>query len=343
MKNLLVLFSILFVIGCKKVKQMDYPIVNISQESNNHFVIAFGSCNNQAMPNPFWKQIKAQKPDVWIWGGDVIYSDTEDMHVLQKNYQFQLQNSDYKDFIKNTNLLGTWDDHDYGENDGGIAYPKKIASQQLFLDFIGVSKSDSIRRNREGVYHSATFYNGKIKIIVLDTRYHRTGLTPDPTGKKRYIPQNSGSLLGATQWQWLAQELTQSKADFNVIMSSIQVLSAEHGFESWGNMPHEVQKLEQIILKSNAKGVILLSGDRHISEISMKKIGNDSLPLVDFTSSGITHSYNDFKGENNPYRVSKVVSEKSYGILRFDLINNSVYMEMWGEHNRLLEQLRFDF
>jgi len=46
--------------------------------SNVDFVIAFGSGNNQMLENPFWKQLTAQKPDVWIWGGDIIYSDTED-------------------------------------------------------------------------------------------------------------------------------------------------------------------------------------------------------------------------------------------------------------------------
>ena len=33
-----------------------------------------------------------------------------------------------------------------------------------------------------------------------------------------------------------------SKADFHIIMSSIQVWSNEHGFETWGNFPHEVDK-----------------------------------------------------------------------------------------------------
>jgi alkaline phosphatase D len=39
-------------------------------------------------------------------------------------------------------------------------------------------------------------------------------------------------MLGVTQWAWLEKELTISKADFNVIMSSVQLLSAEHGFET---------------------------------------------------------------------------------------------------------------
>ncbi len=309
--------------------------------SNVDFVIAFGSCNNQMLENPFWKQLTAQKPDVWIWGGDIIYSDTEDMKMLADNYNIQQKKTDYQAFAKSTKVLATWDDHDYGMNDGGTEYPKKKESQQLFLDFLNVPTLDA-RRSQEGVYTSQTFEvrDRSVKIIVLDTRYFRSKLTPDVSGKKRYIPNasNVGTMLGETQWQWLQKELFTSKSDFNIIMSSVQVLSYEHGFESWGNMPDEVKKLENLILESKAKGVIILSGDRHISEISLKKIGADNIPMIDFTSSGMTHSYTGYKGEANPFRVSQVIFEKSYGLLRLNLETRMVQMEMWGEGNKILEK-----
>ena len=37
--------------------------------------IMFGSCNKVAMDQPFWPIIADYQPDVWIWGGDNIYSD----------------------------------------------------------------------------------------------------------------------------------------------------------------------------------------------------------------------------------------------------------------------------
>ncbi|MDP2087994.1 MAG: alkaline phosphatase D family protein [Flavobacteriaceae bacterium] len=337
---------ILLLISCKpSFKEHIKSQKNIEQQASD-FVIAFGSCNNQQLENPFWEQLTTQKPDVWIWGGDIIYSDTEDMKVLRDNYQIQQNNIDYQNFIKNTTIMGTWDDHDYGVNDGGTEYWKKKESQQLFLDFLNVAKDDS-RRIQEGIYFSKTFdVNAhSVKIIVLDTRYFRSALTPDKKGKKRYVPNKfgEGTMLGETQWNWLKNELSNSKAYFNIIMSSVQVLSNQHGFETWGNMPHEVEKLENIIIESKAKGVILLSGDRHISEISLKKIGKESIPLVDFTSSGMTHSYAGFSGEENPYRVSEVVFEKSYGIIRLNFQSYSAEMEMWGENNKSLEYLRIHF
>ncbi len=304
------------------------------------FVIAFGSCDNQSLENNLWKEIKKNKPDVWIWGGDIIYSDTEDMNYLQQNYLRRKSNKDYIDFIKNVDVMGTWDDHDYGLNDGGFEYPKKDESQQLFLDFMDVEKNDN-RRLQKGIYYSKEYgFNEKsIKIIILDTRYFRTGLTYDTETDKKYKPNKygEGTILGETQWEWLKNELKNSTASFNIIVSSIQFLSFEHGFETWGNMPHEVDKLENLIKSSQAKNIIIISGDRHISEISKKHLDGVLNPLIDFTSSGLTHSYTDINEETNLYRVGNLVSNKSFGILKFEYHNNAVRMEARGENNVIYE------
>lgn len=314
-------------------------LVSSCQSAKNEITIAFGSCNNQTLQNTLWKEIEKNNPSIWIWGGDIIYTDTEYMTFMEKNYLKQKNNTEYKNFIKNVDVLGTWDDHDYGLNDGGKEYLKREESQQLFLDFFDVPKND-IRRKQKGIYYSKDYFVEKnnVKIIILDTRYFRTSLTRDTLSTKRYKPAltNEGTMLGKKQWNWLENELKSSKADYNIIMSSIQFLSYEHGFESWGNMPSEVDKFEKLLASSKAKNVILLSGDRHISEISKKEIQGLSYPIIDFTSSGMTHSYTSFKSEPNKYRIADVVSEKSFGILTINFDLNTVKMEMKGENNMLL-------
>jgi len=262
------------------------------------------------------------------------------MKFMRENYALQKKDSAYQDFIKKVPTIGTWDDHDYGINDGGAGYSKKDSVQQIFLDFFNVDPNDP-RRSQKGVYFSKKIKinNYSINILLLDTRYFRSDLTKDPTGKKRYIPNRmgEGTFLGKKQWIWLANELKNSKADYNIIISSVQFLSYKHGFESWGNMPHEVEKLKKLISSSKAKGVIILSGDRHIAEISIDSIPNIPYPLIDITSSGLTHSYTSFSGEANPYRVGNVVSDKNFGILKFDFKSNTVQMEIRGENNILYE------
>ncbi len=341
MRIIILLLSITF-LGCKSHQ----PKITTIPNKKTDFSIAFGSGNNQNKKNPFWEQLTAQKPDVWIWGGDNIYCDTEDMSVLIKNYEILQNDTAYQNFAKTTTILEAWDDHDYGMSDGGAYYSKKKESQEIFLDFFNVPANE-VRRTREGTYYSqiVDVDKHKVKIIMLDTRYFRSDLDPDPSEKKRYLPtqDTTKTMLGEMQWQWLTNELNHSKADFNIIYSSIQVLSSLHGFETWGNMPHEQKKLEKIILNSKAKNVILLSGDRHISEISQKKIGVNQIPLTDFTSSGLTHSYEAFSGEENPYRVEKLINVKSYGLLNFDFEHDTVEMQMWGENNKLLQTYRLAF
>ena len=72
-------------------------------------------------------------------------------------------------------------------------------------------------------------------MLVLDTLYFRTALIKaSKETKKRDVANmdRNDSVLGAAQWNWLENELKTSTADFNIIVSSIQILSSEHGFET---------------------------------------------------------------------------------------------------------------
>lgn len=320
------------------------PVYLLSQEAQKdttNFVIAFGSCNKQNVENVLWKEIKKNNPNLWIWGGDNIYADTDNMKKMEKMYQQQLQQQDYANLIKNTEVLATWDDHDYGINDGGVEFHKKDEAQQLFLDFLNVPK-DSPKRIQQGVYTSKNFKtnSGEIKVIVLDTRYFRTALTKSKIKGKRYEPNPNveGTILGETQWKWLTNELNNSTTDFNIIVSSIQILSSEHGFEKWANFPHEVEKLNNLIKSSKAKGVILLSGDRHLSEFSKTKLEGVNYPIIDFTSSGLTHAYTKYKYEPNQYRFKDVVSTISFGTLKINTKAKTVLFQMRGTDNKILQQ-----
>jgi alkaline phosphatase D len=334
MKYIIIIFTFLL-LSCKQPLKKN--------EFNNDLIISFGSCNNQRIQNELFDDIVKNKPAIFIWGGDIIYSDTDNPLVLANNYQQFKQDSTYQQFLKKVKVVGTWDDHDYGLNDGGFENPIKEEAKHLFLDFFNVPKQDK-KREQEGVYSSTIVKKDSnfVKVILLDTRYFRTKLTNDSTGEKRYIPNKygEGNMLGDTQWNWLENELSNSTANYNIIVSSIQFLSKEHGFEAWGNMPHEIDRLQKLILKSKAKNVIILSGDRHIAEISKTNIGKFKYPLIDFTSSGLTHAYTSFSGEKNPFRISNVIHQINFGILKFDFKANQVLFEIRGKDNILLEHFK---
>ncbi len=279
------------------------------------FRIAFGSCNKQWKPNYMWRAIVNCKPDLWIWLGDSVDATTEDMGYLRSQYEKQKQNPEYAELRKRCPIIGTWDDNDYGMTNGTRHYAKKAESQQLFLDFIDEPKK-SPRRKQEGVYASYTYGKpaGRIKVILLDLRYNADEPGPE------------SDLLGTKQWQWLESELRDSKDDIVLLGSSIQLLSHEHPYEHWGNYPKSQKRILQLLADAKPKLTIVLSGDRHLAEISQSDDSNLQYPLYEVTSSGLTHHVDFFyhlraifSPEKNRYRVGELFYEKNFGVIDINL------------------------
>ena len=300
--------------------------------------LAFGSCNRQNLPQPMWQPILAHQPDLFMFLGDNIYGDTDDMKVLEKKYDLQKNQVDYKKLRTTMPVIGLWDDHDYGKNDAGKEYPFKEESQQLFLDFFDVSKSD-VRRERKGIYssHDLKWKSHSIRVILLDARYHRDEL--ERINRVYQVNENS-SILGEEQWNWLDHQLSDEEVSLYIIASGIQFIPEDHDYEKWANFPSEVKRFKDVLASSKAKGIIILSGDRHISEFSKEKIDGLDYPLVEFTSSGLTHSSTNFSGEPNRKRILNVIKDKSFGLVKFYFQDNSVALEMRGTNNLTLQEYK---
>jgi alkaline phosphatase D len=293
--------------------------------------IAFGSCCRPELPQPFWSAVQALQLAAWCWLGDNVYADTADLDRMREIYARQRAVPGYAALLAEGRIpvIGTWDDHDYGKNDAGKEFPAKAGSQQAFLDFMG-EPADSPRRTQEGVYAARTFQDGPhaVKVILLDTRYHR-----DPIG-------SDGTILGETQWAWLAAQLNGSTADLHLIVSSIQVASAEHRFEKWGNFPKERSRLLDLVASSKARGVIFLSGDRHHAEISRIDPGGENAagyPIYDVTSSSLTHPRKT-SGEPNRHRLpdTGTIHERNFGLVEVDWESGAVHIRILDPEGREL-------
>jgi alkaline phosphatase D len=176
-------------------------------------------------------------------------------------------------------------------------------------------------------------------VLLLDTRYFRDALLASADTARRYGANEAGDLLGEAQWRWLEEELRSSDAQVHIIGSSIQVLAEDHGFEKWANFPRSRQRLFDLIADTQAPGAVLLSGDRHIGEISRYDAPGVSYPLYDLTSSGLTHVYEE-ADEPNRHRVSDLIKVLNFGLITIDWSSSPVQLtfQIRGDGGKVLAE-----
>jgi alkaline phosphatase D len=268
---------------------------------------AFGSCHDVQRPAGLWEAIGALNPTAFVWLGDIVYADTQDMSRTRKLYDDLKAFPSYAAVAAKTRVLGTWDDHDYGGNDLGKEYPMRTESQQALLDFLD-EPLDSARRRQTGVYTSVDFGADpyRVRVILLDTRYHRD--RPGP----------AGDILGEEQWAWLRAQLEGSTAAVHILASSIQVVAEQHGFEKWGNFPSARAKLLALVDELAPRNLIVISGDRHFAELSRLERGPGKPALFDLTSSSMSRPWSKAPQEDNRHRVGGVVWDVNFGVIEID-------------------------
>lgn len=270
--------------------------------------IAFGSCMKEQRKAFIFDDIAAENPMVFLWMGDNIYGDSDDPEVLAQKYTQLAEHEHYAPFSRTDSLLvfGVWDDHDYGKNDAGKEFIAKEGAQTAFLDFFGIGQDDP-RRDREGVYSSIDLGpdGQRLRLIFLDARYHRDEIGSD------------GTILGDNQWDWLETQLDDDSVDLNIIVSGIQIIPAEHRFEKWANFPTERERLFALLDQATAPS-LLLSGDRHLGEISRAQINPEGRTYTEITSSSLNLPFGGNKDEPNRARLGENVRVANYGLLEID-------------------------
>lgn len=332
----------------KLEKRIDLPVApaNVSLSPDATITrLAFGSCNHQLRPQDFWQTIAGTDPDLFLFIGDNNYGDQgwdgdARLTSLRKAYGVQAATPELAAFRARVPMMITWDDHDYGFNDGGGSFAFKGWSEKIFETFWG--SSDEVK-SRPGVYESRMFgADGKrLQVILLDTRFFRSDLETLPYQMERppmgpYKPSDDASktMLGEVQWKWLEQELAKP-ADLRIVVSSIQVITDAHDYEAWENLPLERQKLYSLLAGREESGLVLLSGDRHAGGIysdTPEAAGGER--LWELTSSSLNYSFSSTERntarELDPKRLTDFISEENFGLLEIEWGKRAVTMSLRG-------------
>jgi len=271
------------------------------------FKVAFGG---GARYNPakegMWDVIAAHSPDAFLFLGDNVYIDHPLSRTKQRVHYYRRQlRPEFKRLIASTAVYAVYDDHDLGRNDfaGGLDPFRpdwKFQSWKVF------------RENWNNPYYGGghqqpgcwvDFSIGDVDFFMLDNRYYRSF--------------EEGTMLGPVQKNWLLTKLKASNAKFKVIASG--TLWTEHadkeGKDSWWGVKDEREDIFGFIDREKIGGVILLSADRHRTDVYRIKRPN-GYDLYEFETSKLTNDH------SHPIKKRALFSFNEgnfFGLLLFDL------------------------
>lgn len=304
--------------------------------------IGVGSCIRQDLAQDFWPVLAAADPQLFLMLGDNVYGDRgwdggADLATFRSAYATLAAEAGFAALRARVPMLATWDDHDYGPNDSGGSFAYKALSEQLFETFWD---SPAEARAHDGIYHAMTYgpAGQRVQVIMLDTRYFRSDLATVPEAQRqgragRYTPlaDPQATMLGAAQWAWLQAQLAQP-ADLRVVVSSIQVISQAHHFESWSNLPLERDRLFAALADRAPSGLVLLSGDRHAAGLYRTALPGGE-QVWEMTASSLNAPMNNADPsarEPDPLRQTALFGMANYGLLEIDWAARHVVLGLQG-------------
>ncbi len=300
---------------------------SISKESVAHR-IAFGSCYNPNKGDEIWRLIRLFSPNQLILLGDQIYADFhpiyEYMHmngsnpdIIRVEYDKLYSQKGFNNLLSSLShgWVSTYDDHDYGKNNGDRTYKFRDEAIALFAEYNSpfhyvdsitlpdLNTGELRTEKKTGVFSSHTYtfpvYQDKTKsifrykVLLLDTRSNK-----DKTGAEK------GDFLGEQQWRWLQYELSeQALVDVDLVLlgSGVQILPDDKLVEeSWNEFPQQRERLLSLLSQlSLTRNILMLSGDIHSAEINQmtclyqdgtERQRQEEWRLIELTSSGLSHS-----------------------------------------------------
>ena len=307
--------------------------------------LGFGSCLHQDRSMAILKTIEKKELDLFMFIGDNVYGDQKDGELDKLIRTYKQQYNNLENFLKNVSTEFIWDDHDFGLNDGGSDYRYKDRAKELFLETWKIPSQDP-RRLRDGLYFDKMIEkNGlKVHLIFLDNRTFKSEwkLTDEfnKEGKERYVKDfdTDKTLLGKKQWQWLKDKLNED-SNIKIILSSLQILSLGHGWESWDKLPLERERLFNLIDESDVSNLFILSGDRHRGGFYRFKT-NDNNDIHEFTSSSLNLPIPFNTEEKGPLRIGSTYRKANFGVVR--IFEDKVVMELTSNKGKVVNSLSIE-
>ena len=155
------------------------------------------------------------------------------------------------------------------------------------------------------------FYLGDVHFIMLDGRYYRNLRPADGS-----MP----TMLGPAQRQWLLEKIKGSQGKLVALCSPVPWVYKAKGDskDMWNGFKEERTQIFNALSEHNVEGVILVSADRHRSDLWKIDRSND-YPLYEFNSSRLTNQHVHKEMEAAIFSYNK---KQSFGTIDIDTTLN---------------------
>lgn len=286
-----------------------------------------------------WNTIDSHALNAMLLMGDNVYIDYPEHPEIQRYcYHRRQSKAEFRNFSSGTPILSIWDDHDFGDNDeyGGkeIDFPKwkrpvfEVFRNQFANPYYGGGDENP------GVWYD--FQIADVDFFMLDCRYYR-----EPSSAKG--DTDDPQMLGSVQLQWLKKKLLASKGTFKVIVSSVPwAYGAKAGmsgrFDTWRGYKKERGEIFDFLAENKIEGVVLLSADRHRSDL-WKIERENGYPLYELESSKLVNTHTH-ECMDDPERILCYNEKCSFGKVIFNtkLPDPSLRYEIWSIDNEKVEE-----
>ena len=215
-----------------------------------------GICRDAREGFPIFRWILAERPDLFVGLGDMIYADdvchpvgplgnaqvggefgpATDLDGFRAHWRYSREDSGFRMLLATTPYLAVWDDHEV-VNDAGPHHdtraeppyrahvPLLPLARRAFLEWNPLADGQLLHRRLRWGRH--------LELFLLDTRQYRDpNLAPDDGPDPK-------TLLGAGQRRWLERAVADSDATWKIVASSVPISiptgSLETGRDGWAN------------------------------------------------------------------------------------------------------------
>jgi hypothetical protein len=288
--------------GGRLLDQRDFAALDLSKSSVR---IGFLSCILDLFHrDDIWNQLATQKPEVLMFLGDNVYADRTswlnknpaDEKQLWERYVLTRNRVAFYFQRKLIPVIATWDDHDFGMDNGDHTYPCKNESHQVFETFFPQSARPSLIVG-PGIARKFTAFGADF--FFMDGRTFRG---------------ENNRMFGEEQERWFFDNIGPNPT---MILNGSQFFGAYTGAESFeGSFAADFAPFLRK-LKETQGLFSFVSGDVHFSEVMDIESEVLGYPTVEIVSSAM-HSYT-FPGHEyrftNPRRR---VTTGSHNFMIFD-------------------------